>query len=308
MSGLGAEDGAMSDKEAKEVSQAEALPFDERQLGEYFPESKTSDHPKLLTKLNDEEYHIRSGRRGKCVIFSYKKFQGHTNLEERTGTDEDVHQLDLQFSELGFEVIVYPDLTKAGTESKLRELGEEDYSHDDSFVCWILTHGTKESYMYTSDGGKMTAEKFMSPFCENRSLLGKPKLFFIQACRGECVDEGDTVVFDSADSGATCRIPKNADDFLVAYSTVPGFACGKEGYGSWFVMTVCWELKKSTGSEDLLALLKEACDLVGELYWRTTPDDDPTNALRGRENAAKQMPFVASTLIRRVRLPKIRQT
>ncbi|KAH9378162.1 hypothetical protein HPB48_011942 [Haemaphysalis longicornis] len=123
----------------------------------------------------------------------------------------------------------------------------------------------------------------------------------LKACRGACVDQGDTVVFDSADSGATCRIPKNAD-FLVAYSTVPGFYSWRdEGRGSWFVQAVCYVLKKSTGSEDLLALLTEACRIVALFYEAITPNDD-------RTNGAKQMPFVTSTLIRRVRLPKIRQT
>ncbi|XP_077557156.1 caspase-7-like isoform X2 [Haemaphysalis longicornis] len=301
MSALQAKDAARNGEEAKEVSQADAIPFDERLLGEYFPKSKSSDHPKLLTKLNDVEYHIRSGRRGKCVIFNYKTFQRHTNLKERTGTDEDVRQLNLQFRELGFEVIVHPDLTKARTEEVLRQLGDGDYTQDDCFVCWILTHGTEQSYLYTSDGGKMTGEKFMSPFRENRSLLGKPKLFFIQACRGAGVDQGDTVAFDSADSGATCRIPKNAD-FLVAYSTVPGFLSWRDARtGSWFVQAICCVLEKSTGSEDLLALLTEACRIVALFHEVDAPNDDP-------KNGAKQMPFVTSTLIRRVRFPKIRQT
>ncbi|XP_077557157.1 caspase-1-like [Haemaphysalis longicornis] len=303
MSGLGAAHAASSDKEAEEVSQADALPFDDRHLPTFFPEQERLDRPTLRTKLNDAEYYIRrSGKRGKCVIFNYKVFQIQTGLMERTGTDQDVTDLTLRFSELGFEIILYSDLTRARTLDELQKLGEQDYSQDDCFVCWILTHGIEQGYLYTFDGGKMTEENFMSPFRENKGLLGKPKLFFIQACRGDRVDKGKSATFDRADSCApTCRIPTYAD-FLVAYSTVPGYLSWSHRVkGSWFVQAVCCVLEKSSGSEDLFALLTEACRIVALSREAHKPDNDYLDG-------AKQVPFVTSTLTRRVRLPKIRQT
>lgn len=259
-----------------------------------------SDYPKVLTKLNDVEYHIGSGKRGKCVIFNYRNFQEHTQLQVRTGTDEDVRQLSLRFRELGFDIIMHSDLTKTKTSEELTKLGKLDYKGDDCLVCWILTHGD-DGYLYTIDGGKLAEDHFIKPFRDNEGLLGKPKLFSIQACRGNRVDKGKTVAFERADSCApACRIPTYAD-ILVAYSTVPGYlSWSNKVNGSWFVQAFCCVLENSTGSVDLLALLTHVCRLVALSCEAYTPKNDFTHG-------AKQMPYVTSTLTRRVRLPKMPQ-
>lgn len=298
MAGLGAEYMASGDNTAEGVSVHDARPFNESDLAQFIPDPQL--FPVLLQRLNDPQYRVRNGTRGKCVIFTYKVFQGHTGLRERTGSDEDVRRLSHQFSELGYEVIVRRDLTRKRTLEELEQLGGQDYSEDDSFVCWILTHG-ENSYLYAVDGGKLTEESFMSPFREKDSLLGKPKLFFIQACMGDRVDRGKKVAFDRADScSPTCRIPTYAD-LLVAYSTVPGFLSWSDTVkGSWFVQAFCCALEKSSGSEDVLSLLTAACRLVALNYEAYTPDNADTYG-------AKQVPYVTSTLTRRVVLPKRRQ-
>lgn len=232
------------------------------------------------------------------MIFNYKVFPHHKRVCDRTGSDEDVRRLDHLFREIGYEIIIHRDLTKKRTLEELKKLYYQEYAQDDSFVCWIMTHGANGS-LYAADGERLSEEDFMSPFREKKDLLGKPKLFFFQACRGDRVDKGQYVVYDSADSStATCRIPTHAD-FLVAYSTVPGFLSwrGTER-GSWFVEAVCWVLEKSKGSEDLLALLTVACRLVALNYEARTSKPETYGA--------KQVPHVTSTLTRRVRLPKRR--
>ncbi|KAL1485877.1 hypothetical protein MTO96_047191, partial [Rhipicephalus appendiculatus] len=100
--------------------------------------------------------------------------------------------------------------------------GEDDYSDDDCFVCCFLTHSDKDKLCATD--GKFPVAAIMRPFYSDRcpSLLGKPKLFFIQASREKTPDSGAKEVRDTADSAAgKFRIPTRAD-VLTAYSTVPG--------------------------------------------------------------------------------------
>jgi len=58
-----------------------------------------------------------------------------------------------------------------------------DHSAYDAFVCCLLTHG-KLGVLYTSDAKPIRildiAEYFDDVHC--KSLCGKPKMFFIQAC------------------------------------------------------------------------------------------------------------------------------
>ena len=57
----------------------------------------------------------------------------------------------------------------------------------DSFVSWILSHGSQGNVVYASDGEPVELNK-LTLNCEN--LRGKPKMVFIKACRGSGQDEG----------------------------------------------------------------------------------------------------------------------
>ena len=62
-------------------------------------------------------------------------------------------------------------------------------------------------------------EQFTGSSC--RSLIGKPKLFFIQACQGNMLDSGVLVHDSPVVTHSNFLIPNYAD-FLIFYSTFPG--------------------------------------------------------------------------------------
>ena len=55
----------------------------------------------------------------------------------------------------------------------------------------ILSHGIEDGFVYASDG-LMKIDEFVNAFKPSNcpSLFQKPKLFFIQACRGYEMDNG----------------------------------------------------------------------------------------------------------------------
>lgn len=55
------------------------------------------------------------------------------------------------------------------------------------------------------------------------TLIGKPKLFFIQACQGEKFDDG-ALAHDAPKEGGGGRLVRipNYADILIFYSTYPG--------------------------------------------------------------------------------------
>lgn len=70
------------------------------------------------------------------------------------------------------------------------ELSRSDFSAYDYLLVFILTHGVDSNTVYAADGAHLAVADLFSMFkgvcC--RTLAGKPKLFFVQACRGNNVD------------------------------------------------------------------------------------------------------------------------
>ena len=56
-------------------------------------------------------------------------------------------------------------------------------SNKDMISVCILTHGGECNELEFSDGIKMTLSALVQPILQCRHLFGRPKLFFIQACR-----------------------------------------------------------------------------------------------------------------------------
>lgn len=122
------------------------------------------------------------------------------------------------------------DLNEESFNLELEQWSKYDHRDCDAFVLCLLSHGDSE-YIHHPEGRTAFNEIFRPFTGENcRSLLGKPKLFFIQACQGERLNERISVR-DHMDSGriigsirkdGVYRFPTHAD-FLIAYSTVPGF-------------------------------------------------------------------------------------
>ncbi|XP_070384461.1 caspase-1-like isoform X2 [Dermacentor albipictus] len=280
----------VNDKNANSNSETDARSL----FGGMFTGRTASKYPVLPTSLEAEEYNMAHPNRGKCVIFNNRYFEPHTKLSERRGTDLDAENLYYRFRELGFEAVINPNMTRKEMLDELDRLGKQDYTDDDCFVCCILTHGDRD-VLYATDG-KFPVDNVMDPFRGDvcPSLLGKPKLFFIQACRGDRLDAGTPAVLDTSDSpGQIYRIPTHAD-FLAAYSTVPGFYSWRNtSQGSWFVQGLCSVLQERARSADLLSMLTVVCRRVA-LYYESCVPGDP-----GMDRK-KQVPSITSTLTRLV--------
>ncbi|XP_075528378.1 caspase-1-like isoform X2 [Dermacentor variabilis] len=263
-----------------------------------FGQQSASPYPVLPTSLEAEEYKMSHRRRGKCVIFNNRTFESHTKLSERRGTDLDADNLRSCFRDLGFETVMYTDLSCNKTRDVLEILGKQDYSDDDCFVCCFLTHGECD-VLYGTDG-KFPVDTVIEPFRGDAcpSLLGKPKLFFIQACRGDRLDAGAQAVLDTSDSPTRIyRIPTHAD-ILAAYSTVPGFYSWRNTMqGSWFIQALCSVLRQRAQYADLLSMLTVVCRQVAIYCESYTPNDL-------HMHRKKQVPFITSTLTRLVYLKR----
>lgn len=132
-----------------------------------------------------DEYPMDNERQGRCLIFNHEKFDEQLKLKQRVGSIEDVIVLKDAFECLDFEVEVHIDLIKKEVLDRLKDVSKEDHTNADCLVVCLMTHGDRDNF-YAWDT-RYRKEKFWEFFLtKNCPKLGlKPKLFFIQACRGD---------------------------------------------------------------------------------------------------------------------------
>ena len=194
--------------------------------------------------------------KGYALIIHNKKFK-----RDRVGSDKDMESIK-DFCKLASITIhkTSGDLTATEIEELSSEVSREKFHNYDAFICFILSHG-EDGVIYGVDGNKVEVNRIVSGFRENPTLVGKPKLFFIQACRGRGSDEGQCAEADStADLQETSVqkpvvLPENSD-ILIAHSTYRGYKSYRfPDTGSLFIMKLIEQLKQHAHEKHLMDIL-----------------------------------------------------
>ncbi|XP_065345597.1 caspase-1-like [Cloeon dipterum] len=249
-----------------------------------------------------KEYNMNHPRRGVALILNHVNFK---KLEDREGSNKDSDSLKDVLKKLGFEVRVVKDLDFSGVMDTLENLSQEDHSQNDCLVVAVLTHGSSgkleaSDYNYNVEN---LWENFTADKCP--SLAGKPKIFFIQACRGDnvdsatalkCTNTSDQTGADELDAsaGSLCyTIPNNAD-FLFANATMEGYSAWRsKDNGTWFIQQLCNQLEKHHEEHDLQTILTFVSCSVAVDYESNVPDNESMHK-------KKQIPCMVSMLTRLV--------
>ncbi|OCT96911.1 caspase-3 isoform X1 [Xenopus laevis] len=235
-----------------------------------------------------QNYRTNYPEMGMCLIINNKNFHS-SNMAVRNGTDVDALKLHETFTGLGYEVMVCNDQKSSDIIGRLKKISEEDHSKRSSFVCAILSHGEEDGSICGVDVPihiKNLTDLFRGDRC--KTLVGKPKIFFIQACRGTELDSGIETDSCSEPREEIQRIPVEAD-FLYAYSTVPGYYSWRDTMnGSWFIQSLCEMIKLYGSHLELIQILTCVNHMVA-LDFETC-----TNLVTF--HAKKQIPCVVSML------------
>ncbi|XP_046380069.2 caspase-8-like isoform X2 [Haliotis rufescens] len=168
----------------------------------------------LTIKHSDDRcYEMMSEPRGLCVILNIVHFdKTGFNRHAAAGANAKLKTL---FEDLKFKVWSYTDNTKKEIEKILEDAGKYmDDNATDCFVVFISSHG-REGVIYSKDLQRICikdiARQFRPDKCPN--LKGKPKLFFIDACRK----------YDfSVSCNESCGDIEDIEDFFFCYAAQPG--------------------------------------------------------------------------------------
>ncbi|XP_070545032.1 caspase-7-like [Ptychodera flava] len=174
---------------------------------------------------------------------------------------------------------------------KLQKLSSKDHSDSDCVAVAILSHGD-DGIIYGTDGTTRVeelTEYFSGENC--KTLVGKPKLFFLQACRGTEFDDG-VLLKSSSDQTDAAPVPQRLPvqiDFLICYSTVPGYYSWRNPKnGSWFIQAICKVFDRYGKDMDVLQMMTKVSKTVAYSFESTTTSI--------RMHQKKQIPCTVSML------------
>jgi hypothetical protein len=229
----------------------------------------TTSLPYYFSNRNAKAYPIDYTRPGVVIIFNNENFK-ETKHKRRRGSDKDVIRLKELFEDqLRFNVKIHRDTSADEMRRLMREYGHLDYTNDSCVFCFVMSHGDR-GLIISTDNFKIYLEEFLDSFKENTSLKNKPKVFIIQACRGNNpmskfnADEMDYSHLDETytDIDAT-RLPMYAD-FLFSYSTTNGFPAFRDpNTGSWFIQILA-DVICNEPFEEFVHILTEVNKRVAE--------------------------------------------
>ncbi|CAB3248193.1 unnamed protein product [Arctia plantaginis] len=202
----------------------------------------------------DSMYYDMSGDKHLVILnqHTFKKTVYFKNQQPatRNGTDKDVSALKSLFGDLGFKVTVFRNLEYDEIMKNLREVASKGHADTSCLFITILTHGDKGGELHAADRPYLLSD-VLTIFEMEPTLVNKPKVFLIQACRGDKMDAGKTVHLDSV---GFLTVPTHAD-FLILCSTVEDYLSYRDANGSWMIQALCHIISKYRNHLDLLHMI-----------------------------------------------------
>jgi hypothetical protein len=141
---------------------------------------------RIQSTKSDDVYNMTANPRGICLIIDNQKFRDSKLLPFRYGSRADSERLSNVFSQLSFDVRIERNQTVSEMEKLFLDLSKNaDLKNHDALAVIILSHG-KTNAIYGSDGNTIKIESVLEIFNNSKclSMIDKPKIFFISACRG----------------------------------------------------------------------------------------------------------------------------
>lgn len=204
----------------------------------------------------ENAYYAMGHKKGYALIINNRTYSDYS--ETRTGSHVDFLNMINLFRLLGYRTFDRLDLTAAEMLETVRSFAfkfdNPSAETVDSCVVVLMTHGMP-GYFVGIDGCSIDVEQFFEPILSCKALEGKPKLYFIQACRAIRVNKiGKPVAMGmggnvqdhirkaelQAHQALISKLP-TASDFCVFYSITPAYFSWRnyEKTGSWFIQALC---------------------------------------------------------------------
>ena len=249
----------------------------------------------LLSRVrgNLPAYEMKRKPHGIAVVIVNEKFDLNPNnrslrLIHRSGAPKDAQLLAETFTFLNYQVESHYNLTSTDMYNVMEEVGtRRNHSNYDSFVCCVSTHGNVKG-LYGTDSVLVRREEFEGLVKNTQTLHGKPKLFFIQACR---VDQPNPVNPD----GCGPKLPPHGDHdiFTVNAATPNNEAYISRDYGSWLASALkkVFTDPQYVYTHSLLSMVNTVAQLIQEQVGQLPDGGSVTQCVHRENTLTKDVTF-----------------
>lgn len=224
-------------------------------------------------------------QRGDAIIVSIEKCKGRL----RPRAELDRKRMDRLFKMLKFRVSVL-ERSAGGLSNDLRNaINNIGDAPSECFVCVVSAYGSTEGdcrqFILDEEGNKFyVVDDIIKPFTACKRLDGKPRVFFVNLCRGDfdmrAVNSGaGNLSAISNLKGRREKLLKDKKDLLAVFSTEEEYQAGQDsGNGTCFVPALLSSLDQNHNNKSVVQIVHEAnfCQtasvintLGSELFWRT---------------------------------------
>lgn len=217
-----------------------------------------------------EFYRMMAGTRGYCVLINNVFDEEPRTNRYRQGSELDESALKEVFRQLGFVVVTHKNLKAFEVSQVFHDYSKKhQLLKHDAFVGIVLTHGRNSNTIVGTDEMDVSIEDLLELYNNTncRALMGKPKMFFFQSCRGVKHDFGveHPHATDAAGVGPSGTVPQRVanvrwptwSDMLIGYSTIDGNASYRNvETGSWFIDALVRTLAANACDTEIYRLMQ----------------------------------------------------
>ncbi len=192
---------------------------------------------------------------GFALIISNDYTGAHGAVEKLGGTLIDATLMKSTFEQLKFAVLHKHNVNRLELMELLRQTACCKYPPSYRRIVIVFSgHGTDNYQLYDQDGKLVKVKDMLEMFFPEREPLqgGLPKLFFIDACRGDTHCRA-VLVPKGGNEKTALPVPQHGN-LLVAYSTIPGHQSYEEkgAGGVWMSLLAQRLLSDDTSVLDIL--------------------------------------------------------
>jgi len=203
-----------------------------------------------------KEYEMDKSRRGRFFIIT----------AERSGYKKDIEYYKFVAKALGFsdeDVIIFDDEEKSVVLEEFQKYKEEGNPNDDCVIVACSSHGRQGDLLRLKNNEDLAISQLVTYLA---NFTG-PKIFFIQACRGQKGErKASFTTNDQILKSSEWTTSTNLNDLLLVFATIPDAVSFRDGgKGSFFVRILKEELEKYVKDHEDIHMIELLTNTIATL-------------------------------------------